>query len=142
MLHFVFNGLRSSQSFHVVNDKERGTMRVIFSWCCPYYEDGCSLHNLLFDELSIVETAMSANLSVLFPIQSSHIYKTHCYSVLAVHVVYLTFQHSTMSLVFQLIKNIIHVKEANLHTESSQLERKLSNLHPPDNLHRHHSHQA
>ena len=78
-------------------------MRVIFSWCCPYYEDGCSLHNLLFDELSIVETAMSANLSVLFPIQSSHIYKTHCYSVLAVHEVYLTFLHSTRSLVFQLV---------------------------------------
>ena len=85
-------------------------MRVIFRWGCPYYEDGCSLHNLLFDELSIVETAMSANLSVLFPIQSSHIYKTHCYSVLAVHEVYLTVLHSTRSLVFQLIKNIIHVK--------------------------------
>ena len=40
VLHFVFNGLRSSQSFHLVEWQETCTVRVIFSWCCLYYEDG------------------------------------------------------------------------------------------------------
>ena len=66
-------------------------------------------HDLLFDELSIVET-MSANLSVLFySIFTYHKkFKTHCYSALAIHVVYLTFLHSTRSLVFQYIPDICH----------------------------------
>ena len=67
-------------------------------------EDGGIQCNLLVDEMSMVET-MSANLSVLFySIFTYHKkYKTHCYSVSAVHEVYLTFLHSTRSLVFQLI---------------------------------------